>query len=247
VSSSTETDVDVMIVGAGVAGLSAGIFTARAGLETELINTGTSILNRNAHLENYPGFPRGINPRLLLEMMRDQAEHSGCKITERAATAISREDTILIDLQGTERSARRLILASWSDVSYAENIGLRTYRNGSKTFVETDEDGLTSVPGIFATGRVAGVRHQSIVAAGDGANVGLSVIEDINPDFYHDWVAPAGYFTDRGRELPEGCEEIDNREREQRARKARQSLKNYLENPPQSGPVPHPSLRNDSD
>ena len=48
---------DVLIVGGGVAGLSAGIFTGRAGLDTLVVSEGESILERNAHLENYPGSP----------------------------------------------------------------------------------------------------------------------------------------------------------------------------------------------
>ncbi|MFT4923653.1 MAG: thioredoxin reductase (NADPH), partial [Haloarculaceae archaeon] len=48
---------DVCIVGAGPAGLTAGIFTARAGLDTLVVNTDAPILERNAHLENVPGFP----------------------------------------------------------------------------------------------------------------------------------------------------------------------------------------------
>jgi len=43
---------DVLIVGGGVAGLSAATFTARTGLETLVIDTDESILRRNAHLEN---------------------------------------------------------------------------------------------------------------------------------------------------------------------------------------------------
>ncbi len=52
---------DVCIVGGGVSGLAASIFTARAGLDTLVIDGGESILARNASLENYPGFPDGVD------------------------------------------------------------------------------------------------------------------------------------------------------------------------------------------
>ncbi|MCH7660101.1 MAG: FAD-dependent oxidoreductase, partial [Euryarchaeota archaeon] len=91
------TEYDVVIVGGGVAGLSAGIFTARAGLETLIVDQGRSILARNALLENYPGFPIGINPRRFLDMVEAQARH------EQWLTAAMRE----LDSQwGYRRRAR---------------------------------------------------------------------------------------------------------------------------------------------
>ena len=238
----TTVDRDVLVVGAGVAGLTAGLFTARADLDTELVNSGSSILNRNAHLENYPGFPRGINPRLLLEMMEEQARNAGCSFTRRAVLDVEDADPFRVNLQGVRRTARRIILASWSDCSYVQD--LESYQEGSKTFLATDEEGETSRPGIYAAGRITGVRHQTVVAAGDGADVGLSVVEDLRPEYYRDWVAPEGYFSGRGRELPEGCEEISEEERKRRARRAREELLRFMEEPPDEGPTQHPSVEN---
>jgi len=83
---------DVCIVGGGVAGLTAGIFTARAGLDTLILDSGESILARNAHLENVPGFPAGVNARRFLEMTRDQAERNGCTIREARVTSVDPAD-----------------------------------------------------------------------------------------------------------------------------------------------------------
>lgn len=52
-------DPTIAVVGGGVA----GVFTARHGLETTIYDAGDSLLRRNAHLENFPGFPLGINAR----------------------------------------------------------------------------------------------------------------------------------------------------------------------------------------
>ena len=82
--------------------------------------------------------------------------------------------------------------------------------------VDVDERGRTGVEGLYAAGRLAEKPHQAIVCAGHGAEVGVTILEDDDRPFYHDWVAPQGYFTDRGRDLPPGCEEIDDAERDRR-------------------------------
>jgi thioredoxin reductase len=53
-------EYDVLIVGNGVAGLSAGMFTARQDLSTAVLGGEDSMLHMNSHLENYPGFPGGV-------------------------------------------------------------------------------------------------------------------------------------------------------------------------------------------
>lgn len=234
---------DVIVVGAGVAGLTAGLFTARAGLSTLTINCGSSILNRNAHLENYPGFPDGIDPRLLLTMMEDQAKGAGVKFRQAAVTDLTDADPPMVRAEGTEYRASRVILTCWSDADIVEELEGGCFRKDGKTFVETDDRGKTVVDGLFAAGRITGVHHQTIVSAGDGARVALNVIEELDPDYYHDWVAPEGYFTDRGREVPPGCEEITAAERKRRDEKGRRTMIDYLRNAEAADPKPHPSQR----
>jgi len=50
------TGPTITIIGGGPAGLTAGIYTGRAGLDTELLRGGASILSRKAHLKSVPGF-----------------------------------------------------------------------------------------------------------------------------------------------------------------------------------------------
>lgn len=73
---------DLMIIGSGPAGLSAGINAARSGLKTLILETeefggkaaGTSLY------ENYPGFPEGIIATELVERMKKQASKFGAEI-----------------------------------------------------------------------------------------------------------------------------------------------------------------------
>ena len=77
-----KTDYDLVIIGAGPAGLTAGIYAARARMNVLLLEKaapGGQILITD-WIENYPGFPEGISGYDLSEKMKIQAESLGLKI-----------------------------------------------------------------------------------------------------------------------------------------------------------------------
>lgn len=93
-SNGDESDgYDVVIVGGGPSGSSAGVFTARAGMHTCILNRGPSSLARCAYLENYLGFPGGIDVPTFTRLCRDHAETAGCRYVADMAISIRREDT----------------------------------------------------------------------------------------------------------------------------------------------------------
>lgn len=239
---------DVAVVGGGLAGLTAAIFTARADLDTIVLNHGAPIVTRNAHLENFPGFPAGVNPRLLVEMIEDQAEQNGANLREAKVTRVERDgDGFALRNDGDTVHADRVVAASWSDASYLDPLAPETREEGSKTYLEPDEAGRTDVDGLYAAGRLAGQYHQAIVNAGHGGKVGVTILEDAEMSFYHDWTAPEGYFTLRGREVPKGCEEVPKAERYERERKSVEVMQNYFDEPHDAPVTPHPSLAEKDD
>lgn len=84
---------DVVIIGAGPAGLSCAIYTARAGLKTVVFGIAKNSNAYKAHvLENYMGFAGQISGRYLLEESRKQAEKFGAKFIEREIVGIRAEN-----------------------------------------------------------------------------------------------------------------------------------------------------------
>lgn len=104
--------LDILIVGGGPAGLTAGIYASRAGLETLLLEKTTvgGQAATTAAIENYPGFSEGIGGVELSLAMEEQALRSGLTITYQAAREIDcAGKRVRTDTDWYE--ARRLVLA----------------------------------------------------------------------------------------------------------------------------------------
>ena len=108
-------EYDVIIIGGGPAGLSAGIYTARARLKSLLIEknaVGGLIVNAE-WVENYPGFPQGISGYDLTQLMEQQAQKYGLEtlLAEVTAVELKIKPKVVKTTQG-DFTAKTLIIAS---------------------------------------------------------------------------------------------------------------------------------------
>lgn len=108
-------DHDLVIIGGGPAGLTAGLYAARAKLNVILIEKmapGGQVLITD-WVENYPGFPEGISGFDLIRKMTDQAKKFGLPIESGEVESIDTSDTVkTIKTDGGSISARSVIIAS---------------------------------------------------------------------------------------------------------------------------------------
>jgi len=109
---------EVVIIGGGPAGLTAGLYTSRARLNSLLIEKGLvggQIVNAE-RVDNFPGFPEGISGFELGQLMYQQATKYGLKVIIAEATGIElREEQKVVKTTEGNFIAKAVIIASGSE------------------------------------------------------------------------------------------------------------------------------------
>ncbi|MFW5940022.1 MAG: NAD(P)/FAD-dependent oxidoreductase [Halolamina sp.] len=221
-------DHDVAVVGGGPAGCSAGVFTARYGLDTVVFDRGRSSIQQCAHLENYLGFPGGIDVETFYALLHDHAETAGCTIEPDLVESVEHADAgegfRLEPQSGGSVTARWVIAATRYDAGeYLRSLGddaamFVTHEHDGEPHERFDReyanaDGSTPIAGLYVASPYAETSPQAIMAAGQGARVGVAVVEAARRERgypepvadYYDWVRReaerSGEWADRERWL----------------------------------------------
>jgi thioredoxin reductase (NADPH) len=114
-SADGRVDAKVVIVGSGPAGLTAAIYAARANLEPVVLagSAPGGQLMLTSDVENFPGFPEGVQGPELMNAMRAQAEHFGSRIIDVDIERVDfSERPFRIWARGTEYRAQAVIVAT---------------------------------------------------------------------------------------------------------------------------------------
>ena len=106
---------DLIIIGGGPAGLTAGLYCSRARLNVlmlEKLAPGGQVMNTD-WVENYPGFPDGISGFELVDRMKNQAEKFGLKIQSDEVVGLELSENRKIVVTPKEKiETKSLILAT---------------------------------------------------------------------------------------------------------------------------------------
>jgi thioredoxin reductase (NADPH) len=108
---------DVIIIGTGPAGLTAGLYTSRAGLKSLLVERGIiggQIINATL-VENYPGFPQGISGAELGSLMHQQAIKYGLEVVNAEVTGITQGQPYGMSTTEGDFEATAIIIAAGSE------------------------------------------------------------------------------------------------------------------------------------
>ncbi len=149
----------VVIIGTGCAGLTAALYTARANL-TPLVLTGKQpggLLTTTSIVENFPGFPEGIDGYELMVRMQKQAERFGARVqfgTLEGVDLSKQPFTLTID--GEPIQAQTIIIATGASHRHLGLEGETKLENKGVTYCATCDGALP----IF--------RNQPLVVVGGG-------------------------------------------------------------------------------
>ncbi|MBI1956476.1 MAG: thioredoxin-disulfide reductase [Acidobacteria bacterium] len=140
---------DVVIIGSGCAGLTAALYTARANLNPLVIEgvEAGGQLTLTTLVENYPGFPEGVQGPELIQRMKDQAAKFGTEYKAgnvNAADLSKRPFTLTLD--GETLQTRALIIASGASARW---LGLAS----EKTLVGKGVSSCATCDGFFFRGK----------------------------------------------------------------------------------------------
>lgn len=148
---------DVVIIGGGSAGLTAGIYAGRAKLKTLIIEqslVGGLATNTN-EIENYPGFPEGATGKGLMELFQKQAKKFGVnfKLT----------DVKKVDLEGEVK-----IVETFRNIYEAKTVIVATGGRPRITGADNEEDFLGKGIAFCATCDAAANTDKTVVVIGSG-------------------------------------------------------------------------------
>jgi thioredoxin reductase (NADPH) len=149
----------VVIVGTGCSGLTAAIYTARANLKP-LVLTGSlpgGLLTTTSTVENFPGFPEGVDGFELMNRMQQQAERFGARLNYGLLEDVNlRQSPLVLTVDGQEIEAQALIIAT----------GAGHRHLGLESEAKLDKKGVTYCA--TCDGALPMFRNQPLVVVGGG-------------------------------------------------------------------------------
>ena len=150
---------NVVIIGSGCAGYTAALYTARAGLQP-LVLTGKQpggLLTTTTIVENYPGFPEGVDGYELMTRMQKQAERFGAKVKFAVVEAADISGSpIKLIVDGEPLETKTLIIASGASHRHLDVPGEHLLENKGVTYCATCDGALPMF------------RNQPLVVVGGG-------------------------------------------------------------------------------
>ena len=156
-SEKTKTKFDVIIIGAGPAGYTAGIYSSRARHDTLIISgllPGGQLMN-TTDVENYPGFSDGIMGPDLMQVMRKQTERMGTTIIDDVVVNVDFRHRPFKVLTGSEEFEAKAIIVCTG--ATPRKIGIE----GEQTFAGKGVSYCATCDGAF-------FREQPIAVVGGG-------------------------------------------------------------------------------
>ena len=116
---------NVIIIGNGPAGVSASLYTARAGVETTIIGSGLGALGKAEKIENYYGFAEPVDAKELVAAGIAQAKRAGVNYIEDEVVGIGFGQKLMVSTKTNSYEADYVVLSTGASRSTPPIPGLR--------------------------------------------------------------------------------------------------------------------------
>lgn len=142
---------DVLIIGKGPAGISAALYTVRAGLGTLVVASGESELVKSARVENYYGFEHPVSGKQLLDAGVAQAARLGVELMQGEVVSVSPENKgFRVDTTSTCYIAASVLLAPGQPAKKVSIANLASFEGRGVSY-------CTTCDGFFYRGKKVGI------------------------------------------------------------------------------------------
>ena len=128
---------NIVIIGSGPAGVSAALYTARAGVETTVLTKGPGALDRAAHIQNYYGFAEPISGAELERRGIEGARALGVQFVTTEAVGLTYTDRLTVETLAGEFPADAVILATGASRAAPKIPGLAELEGHGVSFCAT--------------------------------------------------------------------------------------------------------------
>lgn len=182
----------VIVIGGGIAGLQSAVFTAKAGEETLVLDTGESLVHNTSNIQNLIGHD-SISGQELLRKAKDKLNDFCGEIKEEEVEEVEEtEEGFKVVTEEDEYKAEYVVAASAGDLSYLENLDVE-FEDGVEgpymmdKHVKTDDSNkAVGVENLYAAGLANTWEYQTSVAIGDGAKSAVNLLSDKYGEPYED-------------------------------------------------------------
>jgi thioredoxin reductase len=179
----------IIVIGGGVAGIQAGVFTAKAGEETLVLDTGESLVHNTSNIKNLIGH-ESIGGHELLKKGRDKLEQFDGEYSEEEVEKVERtDDGFKVTTSETEHEADYIVIASAGMHDYID-IDIEYEKGVEGPYMMEEhiitDDSNKAAEKVYAAGLANTWEYQTSVAIGDGAKAAVNLLSDLHGEPYED-------------------------------------------------------------
>lgn len=180
----------ITVIGGGVAGLQAAVFTAKAGEDTLVIDDGQSLVENTSNIQNLIGHD-SVAGHELLNSGKEKLDKFGADIKEETVEKLERiEEGLKVVTDEDEYESDYVIIASAGILDYIELDGV-DFEDGVEganmmdKHIVTDESNKAA-ENVYVTGLANSWEYQTSVCIGDGGKAAVNLLSDLEGSPYTD-------------------------------------------------------------